>query len=412
MARSRSRDRGEQDDIWPGFVDALSTLLMGITFLLVVFVLGQFFMSRLLAGRTMEMDRLQVQVEDMASQLKLSEDEASELRRNLRRLDADLRGLTAQRDDLQADLQTSEETRMSLSDRLASVLAQTATLSRNLDDTRGSLEQETRTRAELEQALADARQQISADRATVELQVGQLADLQRQIAELEAMRDQLAAEKGGAASERDDALAQVALLNKQINELGSQLLQLGEALEVKQGEIDRQADSIEDLGRKLNLALADKVLELSQFRSDFFGRLRGILGERSGVQIVGDRFVFQSEVLFDSGSATLSPQGQEQLSKFATTLNQIITEIPDDLPWILRVDGHTDKRPISTAEFPSNWELSTARAITVARFLVAHGLPANRVAATGFAEFRPLDPGDSEEAYRRNRRIELQLTNF
>jgi chemotaxis protein MotB len=397
VARSR-RDRGEQDDIWPGFVDALSTLLMGITFLLVVFVLGQFFMSRLLAGRTEQMDRLQAQVSDMASQLQLSEDEAAELRRNLRRLDTDLRNLTSERDDLQAQLQTSEESRASLSDRLASVLAQTATLTRNLEDVQGSVEQQARTREELEKALADARKQVSADRATGEALVGQLAELQ--------------AEKGDVATSRDQALAQVAMLNQQIAELGTQLAQLGQALEVKQAEIDRQAGAIEDLGRKLNLALADKVLELSQYRSDFFGRLRGILGDRPGVQIVGDRFVFQSEVLFDSGSATLKPQGEEQLATFARTLQDIIKDIPDDLPWILRVDGHTDKRSINTPAFPSNWELSSARAINVARFLVANGLPAGRVAAAGFAEFRPLDPADTEEAYRRNRRIELKLTNF
>jgi chemotaxis protein MotB len=390
----------------------LSTLLMGITFLLVVFVLGQFFMSRLLAGRTEQMDRLQVQVQDMASQLALSEDEAAELRRNLRRLDTDLQSLTTERDDLQAQLQTSEESRTTLSDRLASVLAQTATLTRNLEDSQGSLEQQARTRAELEQALADARKQISADRATVELQVGQLADLQQQIAALQAVRDRLQTEKGDVATSRDEALAQVAMLNQQISELGSQLALLGQALEVKQSEIDRQAGAIEDLGRKLNLALADKVLELSQYRSDFFGRLRQILGDRQGVQIVGDRFVFQSEVLFDSGSATLKPAGEEQLATFARTLQGIIDEIPEDLPWILRVDGHTDKRPINTPAFPSNWELSTARAINVARFLVANGLPAGRVAAAGFAEFRPLDPADTEEAYSRNRRIELQLTNF
>jgi chemotaxis protein MotB len=411
VARSR-RDRGEQDDIWPGFVDALSTLLMGITFLLVVFVLGQFFMSRLLAGRTEQMDRLQAQVSDMASQLQLSEDEAAELRRNLRRLDTDLRNLTSERDDLQAQLQTSEESRASLSDRLASVLAQTATLTRNLEDVQGSVEQQARTREELEKALADARKQVSADRATVEAQVGQLAELQQQIAALQAARDRLQAEKGDVATSRDQALAQVAMLNQQIAELGTQLAQLGQALEVKQAEIDRQAGAIEDLGRKLNLALADKVLELSQYRSDFFGRLRGILGDRPGVQIVGDRFVFQSEVLFDSGSATLKPQGEEQLATFARTLQDIIKDIPDDLPWILRVDGHTDKRSINTPAFPSNWELSSARAINVARFLVANGLPAGRVAAAGFAEFRPLDPADTEEAYRRNRRIELKLTNF
>ena len=411
MARSR-RYRDEQDDFWPGFVDALSTLLMGVTFLLVVFVLGQFFMSRLLAGRTQQMDELQAQVQDMSSQLKLSSDEAAELRRNLRRLDTSLRSLTADRDSLQGKLQDSEASRATLSDRLAGILAQTAGLSRNLSDAKTLLEQQTQTKAQLEEALVEARRQITADKATVDLKVGQLAELQQQIAALRAARDKLQAEKGNVATTRDQALAQVALLNQQISDLGSQLARLGSALEIKQQEIDKQATSIEDLGKKLNLALADKVVELSQFRSDFFGRLRGILGGRQGVQVVGDRFVFQSEVLFDSGNATLSPQGEEKLAAFAQSLKSIIGEIPADLPWILRVDGHTDKRPISTAEFPSNWELSTARAISVARFLIANGIPASRVAAAGFAEFKPLDTADTDEAYRRNRRIELQLTNF
>ena len=411
MARSR-RYRDEQDDFWPGFVDALSTLLMGVTFLLVVFVLGQFFMSRLLAGRTQQMDELQAQVQDMSSRLTLSSDEAAELRRNLRRLDTSLRSLTADRDSLQGKLQDSEASRATLSDRLAGILAQTAGLSRNLSDAKTLLEQQTQTKAQLEEALVEARKQITADKATVDLKVGQLAELQQQIAALRAARDKLQAEKGDVATTRNQALAQVALLNQQISDLGSQLARLGSALEIKQQEIDKQATSIEDLGKKLNLALADKVVELSQFRSDFFGRLRGILGGRQGVQVVGDRFVFQSEVLFDSGNATLSPQGEEKLAAFAQSLKSIIGEIPTDLPWILRVDGHTDKRPISTAEFPSNWELSTARAISVARFLIANGIPASRVAAAGFAEFKPLDTADTDEAYRRNRRIELQLTNF
>jgi chemotaxis protein MotB len=171
-----------------------------------------------------------------------------------------------------------------------------------------------------------------------------------------------------------------------------------------------QSAMIADLGARLNLALAAEVEELSRFRSDFFGRLRTVLGDRDEVRIVGDRFVFQSEVLFGTGEAEIGAEGARQLAQLADTLIAIADEIPDELPWVLQVDGHTDRRPISTARFPSNWELSAARAISVAQFLVSQGIPPDRVAARGFAQFQPLDPADTLEAYRRNRRIEIKLT--
>jgi chemotaxis protein MotB len=171
---------------------------------------------------------------------------------------------------------------------------------------------------------------------------------------------------------------------------------------------DRQ---IADLGRQLNLALADKVNELARYRSNFFGKLREILGNRDDIVIVGDRFVVPSELLFPSGSADLQPAGKLQLDRLAQTLREVVAEIPSDIDWVLRIDGHTDKRPISTARFPSNWELSSARAIAIVKHLVTAGIPARHLAANGFGEFHPLDPGDSEAALARNRRIEIQLTN-
>jgi chemotaxis protein MotB len=166
---------------------------------------------------------------------------------------------------------------------------------------------------------------------------------------------------------------------------------------------------IADLGRRLNLALASKVEELARYRSEFFGRLREVLGTRQDVRIVGDRFVFQSEVLFPSASATLEEAGKDQLARLASTLLDIARKIPPEVTWILRVDGHTDLRPIATAQFPSNWELSTARAISVVKFLVDHGVPSDRLVAAGFGEYQPLDPGRSEDAFGRNRRIEIKL---
>ena len=167
---------------------------------------------------------------------------------------------------------------------------------------------------------------------------------------------------------------------------------------------------IADLGKRLNVALARKVEELSRYRSEFFGRLREILGDRRDIRVVGDRFVFQSEVLFDSGSDQIGLGGQDQLAQLAAALLEIASSIPPELHWVLRVDGHTDVVPISTGRFPSNWELSTARAVSVVKFLIGQGVPPERLAATGFGEFQPLDSRADEIGHRRNRRIELKLT--
>ncbi|RYE77803.1 MAG: OmpA family protein, partial [Hyphomicrobiales bacterium] len=167
---------------------------------------------------------------------------------------------------------------------------------------------------------------------------------------------------------------------------------------------------IADLGSRLNVALAQRVQELSRYRSDFFGRLREILSDRENIRIVGDRFVFQSEVLFDAGQAEISTEGQTELAKLGDAIKQLETEIPADVNWVLRIDGHTDKRPINTPQFPSNWELSAARAISVAKYLIAQGVSASRLVPAGFGEFTPLDTGETEDAYRRNRRIEFKLT--
>ena len=207
-----------------------------------------------------------------------------------------------------------------------------------------------------------------------------------------------------------EAKRQVELLNQQIAALRSQLAQISKALELSEKNEAEQKVQIVDLGKRLNRALAGKVEELAKYRSEFFGRLREVLGNRPDIRIVGDRFVFQSEVLFPSASADLVPEGQAQIDRLAATLKDIAKDIPANIPWVLRVDGFTDKRPIHTPQFPSNWELSTARAISVVRQLIADGIPPERLAANGFGEYHPLETGDSPEAYSKNRRIELKLT--
>ena len=479
MARAR-RDSRHAVDIWPGFVDALSTLILSIIFLLVVFVLAQFFLGQMLQGRTEAVQRLEGQVADLTAQLGLEQDAAEELRRTMARINADLQQAFLDRDLLAADLGESEAARGELSERIAGLSREQALMQRTLDEMRIRAGEAELRRSELERELADVRATAQADREQIELQLAQLVQLRRDVealrkvrdelegqiaelgasfsasdeerrklvAELGAARDQASAlearlaaaderpmlaqrqltardlrieellrsaravesELGGTEGARDEALRQVRALTEQIATLSQQLAALDRALDLKQSEIDAQSETIASLGQRLNVALANKVEELSQYRSEFFGELRRALGERDDVRIVGDRFVFQSEVLFASGSAEIEPRGRDELEKLAAVLKEIIGRIPPTLPWVLQVDGHTDRIPISTPRFPSNWELSTARAIAVAQYLVAQGIPPDRVAARGFAEYQPLDPGETSAAYARNRRIEIKLT--
>ena len=262
-------------------------------------------------------------------------------------------------------------------------------------------------------ALRDRRQELEArladERERTLLAQKELEERDIRLSDLLILYDSAEAELRGERELSAGAQRQVALLNQQIAALREQLTRIEAALDMAEREAEEKKVVIADLGRRLNLALAAKVEELARYRSEFFGRLREVLSDRRGIRVVGDRFVFQSEVLFESGSAELGAAGKLQLAVLAETLLQIAAEIPSELNWILRVDGHTDKVPIATARYPSNWELSTARALSVTHFLVDQGIPSRRLAAAGFGEFQPLESRDDEFAYRRNRRIELKL---
>ena len=203
---------------------------------------------------------------------------------------------------------------------------------------------------------------------------------------------------------------EVQILNMQISELKTQIQALQALLDQSEKRDIEQQARIADLGKRLNVALAQRVKELSEYRSEFFGKLKEIIGDRDDIIIIGDRFVFQSEVLFDSGEANIGIDGQRQLAKLSVAIQELINEIPEEINWILRIDGHTDKVPIRNSRYESNWELSASRAISVVDFLIKTGIPPNRLAATGRGEFIPLEIGDNEIAYKKNRRIEIKLT--
>jgi len=386
IARRRQRDT----NIWPGFVDALATLLMVIMFLLMVFVLAQFFLGQALTGRDQALSRLQNQIGELAELLSLERRNTDDLRKNFAQLSEELQISVALRDDLKTNLgrlrQQADETKIKLATALATLETGKSTISTQLEE------------------LTSLAQDVAGLRALRD-------ELQAKIAamagKLEQSGEKLVAEQDISKSAR----AKVALLNQQMAALSQTLAKIARALEVSEKHATDQKVQIASLGKRLNAALAAKVHELSRYRSEFFGRLREVLGARKGVRIVGDRFVFQSEVLFTKGSADIGEAGTKQLRQLALTLDEISRKIPPDIDWVLRVDGHTDKDPIKTARFPSNWELSSARAISVVQFLIAQGLPPNRLAAAGFGEFQPLEDRDSEISKRRNRRIELKFTS-
>jgi chemotaxis protein MotB len=382
---SSSRRRESAINYWPGFVDALAALLVVVVFLIMVFALAQFFLSEALSGRDDALSKLNRQVDELARMLDLERSANTELRLSV--------------SQLSAQLQNSISDRESLTDRLSFMesLFKSA-------------------RQENADQLETLRAQVDADQETIETQSRNLARLEADIADREARLAEIMERAKTAETSfleqselTQQAQDQVALLNLQLAALRNQLAALNEALEASEAKNKEQNVQIVNLGKRLNEALATKVQELARYRSEFFGRLREVLGNRADIRIVGDRFVFQSEVLFESGQATLNPQGEEQLEQLAQTLVQIAREIPDDIDWILRVDGHTDERSISTARFPSNWELASARAISVVKFLVRSGIPPENLVAAGFGQFQPIDGGKDEISYRRNRRIEFKL---
>jgi chemotaxis protein MotB len=334
------RGRSRQIDYWPGFVDALSTMLLVIIFLLSVFMLAQFFLAREVTGKDTVLTKLNRQIDELTSLLALE-------RAGKQSAETELAQLTATLDAASKD------------------------------------------RARL-QGLIDAKNAEAQGAGGAAATANAALDKERQI------------------SAR--AASQIDILNQQIAALRRQLGALEDALSASEKKDKDSQARIADLGSRLNLALAQKVQELNRYRSDFFGRLRQILGERPGVKIVGDRFVFQSEVLFAAGQATIDPKADPELNQLAAAILQLEREIPPDIPWILRVDGHTDNKPIKSEKFPSNWSLSTARATAVVQYLASKGVDPHRLAATGFGEYQPVDTADNDDARRKNRRIELKLT--
>lgn len=343
MAMSSRSRRSQVTNYWPGFVDALSSLLLVIIFLLSLFMLSQFFLGQEISGKDTAMSRLNAQIAELTEMLQLEKGKTGDLDTTIATLQATLATTAGQRDQMASQLAGMNSA-----------------------------------------AAGDGKD-------------AQIADLTTQLQDEQDLSK--------------EAAAQVALLNQQLAALRSQIGALEQALQASEAKDTENRGQIANLGKRLNVALAQRVQDLSRYRSDFFGKLRQVLEGRADVRIVGDRFVFQSEVLFEAGKAEISTDGETELGKLAAAIKDLESQIPADVNWVLRIDGHTDRRPIHTDRFPSNWELSTARAVAIVKYLVVQGIPAHRLSANGFGQFQPIDTADTPEAYAKNRRIELQLTN-
>ena len=247
------------------------------------------------------------------------------------------------------------------------------------------------------------------------VQQEQIEGLTQNLNILESQKKKIEQESADSISEMElrssETMKQVAFLTNEIETLKEEISILNDALESNEQTILSKELKIEVLGERLNKALTSKVFELQKYRSEFFGKLKSLLGERDDIKIVGDRFIFESELLFDSASADLQLQGMDKLKQIGLTLKETTNQIPSDIDWIIQVEGHTDKRPINTPKYPSNWELSTARANSVLKLLLELGFPPNRLSAAGYGEFYPISDGETKESLQQNRRIELKLTS-
>ncbi len=425
-------------DIWPGFVDALSALLMLVIFMLLIFTLAQAFLALTVSDRDTELDRLNTRLSEISDALQLQRQTNQALSEKLTSLRnqynqgvfyqtalkeqvaelentvaADKQTITVQLSEkaqLQHDIIALREVRADLESRIANLIGTVADRGQSIEQLKTELDKRLSeigmirdNSKSLQAKLATQQNMTLLAQEEISKNEFRIQDLVTIVSDAE---EALSKEKKLSAS----AYANVKHLSQQIDSLKNQLDSISQALLLEEQKTAGQQVELTDLGQRLNTLLAKRVNELESYRSEFFGRLRQVLVENPDIRIQGDRFLLPSELFFASASAILGEQGKQELNKLAQTVNEISLAIPDDINWILRIDGHTDQLPISTQRFPSNWELSTARAVAVVRYLVQQGVSPKRMTAAGFGEFHPIDPDQSTAAYQRNRRIELKLT--
>ena len=428
MAISTRRSRTQETNIWPGFVDALAALLMVIIFVLMIFIVAQFYLTQLLSGRDDDLAKLQGQILELGELLSIERTTNAKLANNIDRLNESLVIATTKQETLNSKISELIILNESLGGQVNILTAERDALDKNLklsqsslamsqSDLEGALQQLKNIETELEAKALQNKQTKKELDGTRKLSLLMQSDLDEARDLLQKIIIKLSKEKLHLVNLKElnkelnsKYSTTTNQLNEQILALKREMMSLNDILKKSEMENELKNVKIVDLGRKLNRALASRVQELAKFRSEFFGRLQDVLKNRRDIRTVGDRFVFQSEVLFASGASDIATAGKKELAQLARTLNSIAPNIPKKINWILQIEGHTDHIPISNKRFQNNWELSAARAISVVEFLIGQGVPADRLSAAGYGEFQPLDKRRDEIGNRRNRRIEMKLT--
>ena len=470
---SKSQSSEDNSLIWPGFVDVLASTLMVIIFVVLLFTVAQVYLGDLVVGKNEQIQNLEktIEIQDetiVEQDLSLSDKELalierqeliSQLDTELEILDEEIR-LKQSEISEKENLLTAKDQEISLQDELLKQKDETIITLDDLIDKQAlditelneiiariteelslSLEEKEELRGRLsslneeQELLKSQLQELGGENQAL---VGQLSDSQGRIQSLleslstskgenEILETQISSVESQNQSLRDqitsleqdsviqttslnDALAQISRLSEDIKILSNEIQLLNNLLDSKEAEIASNKIELGELGDRLNRVLTSELYKLQKYKSEFFGQLSETLGQREDIQIKGDRFIFQSEILFESGSADIQAGGRVALSLIAKTLIDLSNQIPTDLNWILQVDGHTDKIPIATARFPSNWELSHARALEVVKFFIQQGIPADKLSANGYGEHQPISLGSSPEDLKLNRRIELKIT--
>lgn len=422
---SRSRRTSSPITAWPGFVDVLSALLMVVIFVLMIFTVAQFMLNEILYSQKNELAELHVQLSELAELLGLEKENSNELTAQVARLSDTILGLSEDKELLMSQVADysarSEKDEEQIKQQMLTMVSLNEDI-QALTKVKDELEQRVATLAltltdrEVQISMLRDRSKALTEQLATQIETTVLAQkaIDEQNIRIQALSAVLESQKQATAREKElstTARAEITLLSDQITRLREQLTTITNALALAETQAQAKDERIVDLGKKLNIALARRVNELEKYRSEFFGQLRRIIGDNPAVKIEGDRFVLQAGLLFESGSALLGDQGRTHLTTLADTLLDIAKKIPAEINWILRIDGHTDRVPINNATFPSNWELSAARAVSVLRFLSHKGVPEQRMAAAGFSEYHPIDRANTPEAYQKNRRIEIKLTS-
>lgn len=422
---TRTRRKTNVATAWPGYVDILSALLMMVIFVLMVFIIAQFLLSQVLHHQNDELTKLNEQVIRLTTLLGLEKEKTLDLDTQIKALSNSISILSGEKNNLMAELEDYTTQAQMDRDEIKKQLLSIASLNEDIQALMNIKNELERKVGNLALTLSDRNLHISVLRDRSKALTTKLAEsdektvlaqkeIKEQAIKIQALVSVVKNQKTAMETEKQlsaDARAQVTLLNDQIQNLRNQLSVISQALSVTKTTIEDKDHQIDELGRKLNIALARRVNQLEQYQSEFFGRLRQVIGDNPAVKVQGDRFVFEAGLLFASGSVQLGKEGQKHLSMLADTLHDISKTIPEDLDWILRIDGHTDKVPIQNKQFSSNWDLSVARAVSVVRFLSRNNIPDHRMAAAGFGEYHPLDASNTPEAFRKNRRIEIKLTS-